>query len=127
MMKVHLEELAKSVETAPSLDDRMIEGVIEAVGEHRLAERRHREITQADLESTDAIVHLVDEVVPGWTIQITGKALEADGHWKCHLRRSTTRDNDEFIGTGGGATLSHSVLAALLRTIAYQIGRRQMA
>lgn len=126
-MNFDLNELARTVENASDLDDTTIERAIEVIGEHRFEKRRNLEFNQSDLGSTDAIIHIIDEVVPGWTIQITGKALEADGHWKCHLRRSTTRDNDEFIGTGSGAALSHAVLAALLRTIAYQIGREQIA
>ncbi|MFY0693052.1 MAG: hypothetical protein JXR14_14155 [Paracoccaceae bacterium] len=80
-------------------------------------------VTAQDIGTADGIVHLVDRVLPGWTIQMTGTASEPDGHWHCTLRQSAIRDNDEFIGRGEGKILSHALLAALLRTLRYRAGR----
>ena len=67
--------------------------------------------------ASDAALHLVDLSCPGWTIQLHGKALEPDGHWRCTLRETSSRDNDAFIGVGTGPTVGHAVLIALLRLV----------
>ena len=55
--------------------------------------------------------------------QLRGKAMEPDGHWRCTLRESASRDSDEFIGDGKGADLSSAILAAILRVIEFQAQR----
>ena len=66
-------------------------------------------------DPTDAVLHLIDKCLPGWTIALKGKAIEPDGHWSCVLRESSSRDNDEVIGTGKAATVSLALLQALLK------------
>ncbi len=66
-------------------------------------------------DPTDAVLHLVDKCLPGWTIQLKGKAIEPDGHWQCQLRESSGRDNDEIIGSGQAPTVSLALLSALLK------------
>jgi len=77
-------------------------------------------VTDAELRSVEKLLHFVDRVVPGWNILLRGKALEPDGHWICTLRESVSRDSDEYIGIGKGASLSSAILAAILRVIEYQ-------
>jgi len=77
-----------------------------------------------DLASTEMALHLTDLIVPGWTIQLRGKAIEPDGHWSCTLRSSGSRDSDEYIGRGQAPTLTSAILAATLRVIAFQLQRR---
>lgn len=69
---------------------------------------------ESDGDMTAAALHLVDQCIPGWTISLTGKAVEPDGHWRCTLREGTARDNDEFIGTGRGPTAAQAIAAALI-------------
>jgi hypothetical protein len=41
-----------------------------------------------------------------------------DGPWRCSLRRSDTRDDDEILGLGEARTLNLAVLAAVVRLAA---------
>ncbi|MGB8818867.1 MAG: hypothetical protein WCC66_13195 [Rhizobiaceae bacterium] len=66
-------------------------------------------------DPTEAVLSLVEEHLPNWTISLKGKAREADGEWTCTLRRSSSRDDDAVIGFGSGPTLSLAVLAAVLK------------
>jgi hypothetical protein len=65
-------------------------------------------------DSIEAVLHLVDEHLPDWTISLKGKAREIDGQWTCTLRKSSSRDDDAVIGIGTGPTLSLAVLIAVL-------------
>ncbi len=73
-----------------------------------------------DISSTDSVLHLVDQAAPGWSIHLDGKAFEPNGHWRCTLRPSDTRDDDEFIATAKGPRLVNVLVAALLRLMARQ-------
>ena len=66
-------------------------------------------------DPTEAVLSLVEEHLPNWTISLKGKAREIDGEWTCTLRRSSSRDDDAVIGFGSGPTLSLAVLAAVLK------------
>ncbi len=70
------------------------------------------------IHSTDEIIHIVDEALPDWTIRLTGRTNDADGHWTCTLRKSDALDNDRFIGIGRAPVLSHAILAAMIRLTA---------
>lgn len=70
------------------------------------------------LNSTDALLHLVDAALPNWTIKLQGVTSETDGKWVCTLRQTDTRDDDELIGIGRAPRLSHAILAAFLKVIA---------
>ena len=60
------------------------------------------------------LLHAVDVCLPGWTIQLTGKASEPDGHWRCSLRETRGSDEIEVIGIGVGRVVELALLAALL-------------
>ncbi|MBL9050894.1 MAG: hypothetical protein JNK19_12355 [Tabrizicola sp.] len=60
------------------------------------------------------LLHMVDVCLPGWTIQLTGKASEPDGHWRCSLRETRGSDEVEVIGLGTGRTVDLALLEALL-------------
>lgn len=66
-------------------------------------------------EPVEAVLHLIDHCLPGWSIHLAGKAHEPDGHWRCSLRQSRDRDEDEVIGMGTGPTVSLALIKALLR------------
>ncbi|NNF70717.1 MAG: hypothetical protein HKN02_00825 [Rhodobacteraceae bacterium] len=119
-----LSELAEEVEAAKNgLPDRVLENVIIALDGAETGEP----VTIDALMSTDAILHLTDLIVPGWAIQLKGRAIEPNGHWMCSLRRSETKDNDEFIGQGRAPILSNAILAATLRTLEFQMRSKQIA
>jgi hypothetical protein len=60
------------------------------------------------------LLHAVDVCLPGWTIQLTGKAQEPDGHWRCSLRETRGSDEVEVIGLGTGRVVEVALLEALL-------------
>jgi hypothetical protein len=60
------------------------------------------------------LLHSVDLCLPGWTIQLTGKAQEPDGHWRCSLRETRGSDEVEIIGLGTGRVVEVALLEALL-------------
>ena len=66
-------------------------------------------------DPTEAVLSLVEEHLPNWTISLKGKARDIDGDWTCTLRRSSSRDDDAVIGLGSGPTLSLAVLLAILK------------
>ncbi len=73
-----------------------------------------------DLGGTDEVLHLVDQILPDWTISMTGKAREPNGHWTCTLRESSWRDSNSVIGIGRAPEPHRALLAAMLRVMALQ-------
>ena len=76
--------------------------------------------TESVFGHTDDVLHLIDQVLPDWTISLTGKAHEPNGHWTCTLRESSWRDSDALLGIGRGPQPHQALLAALLRVMALQ-------
>ncbi|MEI2687249.1 MAG: hypothetical protein V9G14_14220 [Cypionkella sp.] len=71
-------------------------------------------LPQLALEPVEEVLHLVDLALPGWSIQLTGKAMEADGHWRCSLRETRGSDEIEIVGLGTGPVVALALLEALL-------------
>jgi hypothetical protein len=65
-------------------------------------------------ELVGQLLHAVDVCLPGWTIQLTGKASEPDGHWRCSLRETRGSDEIEVIGLGTGRVVEVALMEALL-------------
>jgi hypothetical protein len=65
-------------------------------------------------DPTDGALWLIDRCLPGWAITLHGTATEPDGHWRCHLRRSDTRDDDGVIGRGIAPGVGLALLRALV-------------
>jgi len=61
------------------------------------------------LVSMEAALALVDRVLPGW--QIT---LERSSRWRCTLRESSSRDDDELPGIAAATTPALALLAAAI-------------
>ncbi len=112
-MNEPLAGLAHEIESAFELTDSLAERARDAV-----AGKVSAPPEAADFESTDKILRLVKECLPGWSIHIRGTATTPNGHWHCSLRRSAVRDNDAFVGIGRGPSLPHALLAALLGALA---------
>ena len=72
-----------------------------------------------DLPSVEALLAVAARQVPGWSVQIKGTVNEHHGHWRCMIRRSSSSDDDEFLGTGRGPRMSQALFAALLRLAGY--------
>lgn len=114
-MDMGLAALAEDVEAAlvlePDLADRALAVINGLSGDLKIG--------RADLDSTDAVLSVIYKVRPGWSVSIRGNATMPNGHWRCTLRKSTSRDNDEYLGIGRGPTLPHSLLAALLKALSF--------
>ena len=108
-------ELADRIEAALAIDDTLAAQVLDRVG--RFDAARASGVEGRDLDSTDRLMMLVCDTLPGWTVSVKGKAWQPNGHWVCSLRKTSSRDSDEYIGVGRAPTLPHALLAALLRVI----------
>lgn len=114
-MDEKLAALADEIEAALTLEAELAERTVAIIN----GLVKNRPVTASDLDSTDAVLSLIYAVKPGWSVNARGKASLPNGHWRCTLRQSMSRDNDEYIGIGRGPTLPHSLLAALLRVLAF--------
>lgn len=72
--------------------------------------------------STDALLALVAEALPSWSVHLSGASATVRGRWTCTIRETGVRDDDELIGVGKAATAAGAVTAALLKVIALRGG-----
>lgn len=107
--------LAEEVEGALVLDDDLAQRTLGTVNALSIDQK----IERADLDSTDKILAVIYAVRPGWSVAIRGTMSHPNGHWRCTLRRSLGRDNDDYLGIGRGPTLPHSLLASLLKALSF--------
>ena len=114
-MNESLAALADDVEAAIVFDDALYDRVLADLTFLAPSGPLDRET----LDSTDAVLALIAACRPGWSVTMEGVARVPNGHWACALRRSASRDDDEYLGTGRGPTLPHALLAALLKALAY--------
>lgn len=112
MIKSEIERLIEKAETAKSLDATLVTRAAEVL--HLVFPNTPLPLAKTS-DVVDQILHLIDTLLPTWTIQLTGKAIEPDGHWRCSLRETRGSDEDEIIGLGSGAVLGLALVAALLR------------
>ena len=114
LMDKRLADLALEVEAALTLEGDLADQAIAALNTAAAG----AVIERSDLDSTDKVLSLIYAIRPGWSVSMRGTAHLPNGHWRCTLRRSDRRDNDEYLGVGRGPTLPHSLLAALLKALA---------
>ena len=113
-MNKELAALAEDVEAALTLENDLADRVISVV-----SGKANMTVERSDLDSTDRVLDLIYAIKPGWSITVRGNARQPNGHWRCTLRRSSSRDNDEYVGVARGPTLSHALLASLLKALSY--------
>ncbi|SHG88861.1 hypothetical protein [Marivita hallyeonensis] len=114
-MDMELAALAEDVEAALVLEDDLADRALKVIN----GMASDLGIARADLDSTDSVLGVIYKVRPGWSVSIRGNATMPNGHWRCTLRKSSSRDNDEYLGIGRGPTLPHSLLAALLKAMSF--------
>lgn len=114
-MNTELAALAEEVEAALVLGEELAGRTLSVINDLS----GDLQIESADLDSTDKVLSVIYAVRPGWSVSIRGKATMPNGHWRCTLRKSSSRDNDEYIGIGRGPTLPHSLLAALIKVLSF--------
>ena len=113
-MDQKLAALAEDVEAALTLQEHLAERVLEVI-----RTRATISVEAADLDSTDRVLEVIYALKPGWSVTVRGTARQPNGHWRCTLRRSSERDNDEYVGVARGPTLPHALLAALLKALSF--------
>lgn len=69
---------------------------------------------KAGVDHVGQLLHMIDACLPGWTIQLTGKASEPDGHWRCSLRETRGSDEVDIVGLGAGPVVELALIEALL-------------
>ena len=112
MKDPELDILINELETDGDISIADFDGVLHALGfllpDVALPEA-HR------IGTTDQAILVADDAYPNWSIHIRGRANDADGHWRCTLRESDSRDSDAAIGTGRSPVLGQAILAAVIR------------
>lgn len=118
----NLTDVIETVKRAHKLDAALFAQAVQAMkaafpGEN-FADAEH--LIESD--PTEAVLHLVSEHLPDWSISLKGRAQDINGDWSCILRRSDIHDNEVSIGVGSGRTLSLAVLCAVLRASLLRAG-----
>lgn len=113
-MDQKLASLAEEVEAALTLQDHLVESILKEI-----ADRSSVSLNREDLDSTDKVLEIIYALKPGWSISLRGNARHPNGHWRCTLRRSSSKDSDEYMGIARGPTLPHALLASLLKALSF--------
>ncbi len=109
-----LDILIDELESNADMSVAEVDGVVHALA-FLLPEAVHKDISAQLIATTDGAMGVADDAYPNWTVHIHGRANDRDGHWRCTLRKSDSRDNDAVIGAGRSPVLAQSILAAVLR------------
>lgn len=72
-------------------------------------------VRATQIDTTDEAMLIADDAYPNWSVHIRGRANDKDGHWRCTLRESDSKDSDSVIGTGRSPVLAQAILAAVMR------------
>jgi hypothetical protein len=66
---------------------------------------------------TDAVLRLMAEALPSWSVHLSGSSATVAGRWTCTIRETGVRDDDELIGVGKALTPAGAIAAALLKVV----------
>lgn len=111
MTKADIVNAKQRVKAASTLDAALLSEAAEAV---RRVYPSLPALSRPVLEPVEEVLHLIDMALPGWSIQLTGKASEPDGHWRCSLRETRGSDEIEIVGLGTGPAVALALLEAFL-------------
>ncbi len=107
--------LIEELETARDMSVAEFDGVIHALQFLLPHSDVVKGLTADYVGTTDHAMLVADDAYPDWTVHIRGRANDKDGHWRCTLRESDSRDSDAAIGVGRSPVLSQAILAAVIR------------
>jgi hypothetical protein len=111
MTKTDILDVMQRVRSAASLDDALLADAADAV---RRVFPAVPALSTPTTEPLEQVLHMVDLALPGWSIQLTGKAIEPDGRWRCSVRETRGSDEIEIVGLGTGPVVALALLEALL-------------
>lgn len=114
MKDPELDILIDELETRGDMTVADFDGVSHALA-FLLPKLKAESMTPQLLSTTDGAMHVADAAYPNWSVNIHGRANDRDGHWRCTLRESDVRDNDQALGVGRSPVLAQAILAAVLR------------
>jgi hypothetical protein len=120
MTKTDILNAKERVKGASTLDEALL---VEAADAARLVFPTLPALPLSVPDKVEAVLHLIDIALPNWSIQLTGKATEPDGHWRCSLRETRGSDEIEIVGLGTGSVVSLALLEALLDVALQKIHR----
>ena len=120
MKKAQLIDLAKKLDAAPTLTAALTEDVVAAVRQ-LWPDASVAMLDAKALYTTDHALHLVNQMLPEWTISLDGVADDKMGDWTCSLRQSRVTDSDPYLGVGHAAKPAHAILAALFAALASRV------
>lgn len=111
MTKIDILTVMQRVKEAVVLDDALLKDAANAV---RRVFPSVPELPGSGTERVEDVLHLIDQALPSWSINLTGKATAPDGHWRCSLRETRSSDEIEVVGSGAGPVVALALLEALL-------------
>jgi hypothetical protein len=111
MTRTDILKLMERVKGAAAFDGAMLAEAAEAV---RSIFPAVPALAPTAAEPVEALLHMIDLALPGWSIQLTGKATEPNGHWRCSLRETRGSDEIDVVGIGTGPVVALALLVALL-------------
>jgi hypothetical protein len=111
MTKADILNVTQRLKRASTLDKELL---VEAAAVLRRTFPAVPVLTELVLEPVEEVLHLIDMALPGWSIQLTGKAMQPDGHWRCSVRETRGSDEIEIVGLGTGPVVALAMLEALL-------------
>ena len=112
MKDPELDVLLKELETNAALSVAEFDGVIHALQFLLPKSDAVKGLTADYVGTTDHAMLVADNAYPNWSVHIRGRTNDKDGHWRCTLRETDSRDIDAAIGVGRSPVLAQAVLAA---------------
>lgn len=109
-----LDIIIEELETRSDLSAADFDGVAHALA-YLLPDAVPKDAAAQQISTTDGAMLVADKAYPNWTVHIQGQANDRDGHWRCSLRESDSRDNDRAMGAGRSPVLAQAILAAVIR------------
>jgi hypothetical protein len=120
MTKAQIQNVTHRVKGASALDDALLAEAAEVV---RRVFPSVPVLSTPVKEPVEAVLHMIDLALPGWSIQLTGKAMQPDGHWRCSVRETRGSDEIEIVGLGTGPVVALALLEALLNAAEQKAAR----
>lgn len=117
MTNTALLELAREIETEPLYDANLTRQAFDLV-EVALPSVDKAMIKNGAVGGTDAVIMIIDDALPGWSLSMHGVAHDKNGNWVVTIRQSEVLDSDRYLGVGHGPKLSNVLIAAFLKVLA---------